>query len=432
MLNYFYLEKEKNLKNSTLLGLTCYNHYAFTYLALKYIEKYTPELKTGDARLIVIDNNSIDETKNRILIDFPWIEKFIVSDRDCIPYQQNQFLELLKENEDYCLLPNDICVGPNWLKLLKEDTYRHDNIIFGSPYMNCDLQYDKKINLDWSNNYFKIYNEIREAKSAEDLEFYLNNLYEGDFEEFCLNFQERNINEPPIDGGLTHIMLFKSKLFKEYKFKFNDLDYPKYFGSWEFDLKVELNNMGFYSIASSRAYVNHWISISNKDSDINLSDKQKEIRKNNLKLFKKWEWIPGLTYFSSFPEPSNISNWRTPYHKWKKRELEISDEEAARIPGIKFMNFEGLNPGANYFNQIQSGSILRKDGKSYKVDRISTIDEETEGICAFNERILILSDGTKLCEKKFLEEKWHIDYYYRREEEEYYGHGHQDCLLENK
>ncbi len=412
--------------NKVLLGLTTYNNYKFSYLALESIYRNTPKIKHGSCRVVVIDNNSNDETYERILKDFPWISKLIVSKNDCIAAQWNEFLDLLEDDEDFLMAPNDIVVGVNWLELLQEDTYRYDNVIVGSPYLNNDLQYDDVINQEWAENYLRLYPEIKEAKSADDLKYWLQRLY-GDFDGFTESFQEANKAEPPIDSCVTHVMLFKNKLFKDYGFRFCE-EYCPVFGSMEFDMICELNNLGYFRIASSRSYVHHWVSASNGVStNMAISDKQRAIEKNNLHLLSKWEWIPGSTTFANFPSPSKIPNWRTPYHKWKKRDTALNETEAHKVPGIKFMSFEGLQPGHDYFDQIQPGSILRYQNNKYKI-----IGKE-DGALKFKAGSHYFKGDDRLDSYIFKEDfnrfKYNIEYYKRDEEEAYFGEGHMDFLL---
>lgn len=395
--------------NNVLIGMATYNHYDFTYLALESLYKNTPRLQDGTARLVIIDNNSSDGTPSRILSDFPWIYSIVHADKDCISYQWNMFLKFLKDDEDFCMVPNDVVFGPNWLELLQEDTYRYDDVICGSPYMPVDLAYDKYINESWANKYKVNYELIRQSRSVEELRGWMLSLYGKDFNQFCLEFQERNKEEPPIDCAVTHVLLFKNKLFKEHNFTFSE-EYCPYYGSHEFDTVARLNNLGYFRIASSRSYVHHWISISNRTSDVPLNEKQKQIDRNNLTLLKKWSPIPGSQTFLKGPRPSALPNFRMPYYKFKLNDPYLSDEEARKVPGIKFMSFEGLTPGINYLGQIQPGSIIRMDGRSYKVDD-SWVN-------------VVRRDSAS-----FFEKKTHIDYYWRKEEEAYFGEGHQDCLL---
>ncbi len=409
--------------NNTLIGLCTYNHYTFTYLCLKSLERNTPALFDGRARLVIIDNNSTDNTIENIQRDFPWAKDIIISFKDCITYQWNKFLDLLQENEDFLMIPNDVVFGPNWLELLQEDTYKYDNVICGSPYLPVDLQYDAIINEDWANHYNQIYQEVRNARSVEDLESHLDILYGGDFNDFCLEFQKRNQNEPPIDSCVTHVMLFKNKLFSQDKFRFSE-EYCPYYGSHEFDTNARLNNLGYFRIASSRSYVHHWISISNQTASGSLSEKQRAIQRNNIRLLQKWKPLPETATYLNQPMPSRISNWRTPYYKFELRSPELSEEDAAKVPGIKFMSFEGITPGHDYFDQIQPGSILRNRFGSYSV---FWRDEKYLGINWSSAEPLPGS----INKESFIKEQYHIDYYWRKEEEEYFGKGHRNTLLKN-
>lgn len=394
-----------------LIGICTFNNYHFTHICLKSLERNTPSLFFGKTRLRIIDNNSTDGTIENILRDFPWIYKdnFIESKRDCIPAQWNQFVDILLLGEHFLMAPNDIVFGPNWLELLYEDTFKNENVICGSPYINNDLYYDNVINQEFADNYNRIYPEIRSVKTSGDLSFFLGMLYDGDFDQFCLDFQERNKNEPPIDNSLTHVLLFKNKLFSEYNYRFNDIDYPDLFGSHEFQMIVDFNNLGLFRISSSRSYCHHFISVSNHLSNIPMSEKQKIIRKNNLKLLGKWKVIPESAYFMEGPRPKNIPNWKTPYYKFEKREPELSEEEAAKQPGTSFMVFCGLKPGENYFNQIQLGSILGLDNKLFEV-----IDRGQDELFIKNKQDQVFS----IWPGEFLEDKWSVVYYFRAEEKE--------------
>ncbi len=399
--------------NSVLIGLTTYNNYKYTYLALKQIEKNTPSLFNGKSRLIIIDNNSIDGTVDNIKRDFPWIKEIIISEKDCISYQWNQFVDLLKENEDFLIIANDLCVGPNWLELLQEDTYRYPEVIVGSPYMPCDLQYDEIINHEFSENFKVLRNDIIKASTSEELELFLNNLYDGDFDQFCIDFAERNKNQPPIDQCITHLMLFKNELFTKYDFRFDEGYCPVY-GSMEYQMIADMNNLGLFRIASSRCYVHHFISASATTStNMPQTEKQKAINKNNLRLLKTLAPIPDSITYLDRPMPSRILNWRSSYYKFKK--VDLSDEEARKVPGSRFMTFAGLAPGENYFSQLKSGSVLIKDSKMFIVE-MWLGGAGGEGVCIScksKEKETIY-----LSEDKFLDEQWSILYYWREEEKE--------------
>lgn len=412
-----------NSVKNTLIGMVTFNQYSFTYLALESLYKNTPGLRNGTAKLIVIDNNSKDSTVENIKRDFPWVKQIIVSDKDCMPYQWNQFVDLLKDDEDFCMVPNDVVFGPNWLELLQEDTYRYDNVICGSPYMPVDLAYDSVINEEWSNRYMEFYGDIRNCDNIANLQNYLDILY-GDFDEFCLDFQRRNNQEPPIDYSLTHILLFKNKLFKEHNFRFCE-EYCPYYGSHEFDMMVELNNLNYFRISSSRSYVHHWISITNRPEKAE-NERRNQINKNNLHLLAKWDLIKGSVSHSDFPMPSTIRNHRSNYYKWQKRTHLLPDEQAKKVPGIKFMCFEGIVPGKDYFSQIQPGSIISREGKSYKVY------SKTGNVLELEENVHRMVQSLSVNEKEFKEEGWSISYYFRQEEEDYHGPGHMNFLLESK
>ncbi len=414
--------------NNVLIGLTSYNKYQFTYLCLKYLEKNTPRLKDGTARLILLDNNSTDYTQDKVLKDFPWIEKLIIPEIDCIPHQLNLFVKELKDNEDFVMCPQDVCVGPNWLEFLQEDVYSNENIIMGSPYMPLDLAWDDVINDLWNSQYLKEYYNIRNMTTPEELEVQLNSLYLGGFDDFCLDFQERNEEGGLLDNALTHLILFKNKLFTKDNYRFPEKEFPRYFGGWEFSLKAEMNNFGYYNISSSQSFAHHWLSISNQESNIPLNEKQKIVRSNNLKLLGMWEAIPESVYFFDSPRPENISNWKTPYYRFKKINLE--EEEASKQPGTSFMCFCGLKPGENYFNQIRPGSVLTDGKRDYFVNSVvEERDITREGSWFYRDTFLVPGltrkklvldsrdgEGLELTENEFLYEGWSVVYYWREEE----------------
>lgn len=343
--------------NNTLIGLVTYNNLAFTKMTIKSLMVNTLSLTTSQSRLVVIDNGSTDGTVEWLQMAYPWV-KVITDTKDCITYQWNQFLELREPGEDFLMIPNDVAFGhPEWLENLAEDTYKNSEVIVGSPYMNCDLAYDEVIDQYWNEKYKRAYPRIRGIKDYRKLTEELQNLYDGNFPGFCADFAKRNAKEPPIDFCLTHVMLFKAKLFDDHNFKFSE-EYCPYYGSHEFDTRARLNNMGYYSISSSRSYVHHWVSISNNLSKGDMNEKEKAIDKNNVHLLQKWEPIVDSVTYLGGSRPSRCPNWQSPYFRFRERKELLSEEEARKVPGIRFLNFQGLVPGQNYFHEIQPGSVI--------------------------------------------------------------------------
>lgn len=411
-----------------LFFFTTFNHVNFTKVCLESFALYT-NFREGD-KVVIFDNRSTDGTQEFIKEKYPEYELVILTpEQDCLPLIWNMAIDRLEENTDLVLLPNDVVVSPGWDGILEEDLYSApEKVQLVSPYMNCDLEYDDKVNEQWSNEYYKFYENLRNDPTYEELNAYLNQLHDGNHEEFCENFIERNKNEPPIDSSLTHVIYFKGDLFKKYKLRFDETLKP--FGGHEFLFHCEMNNLDLFRIGSSRTYVFHWMSITDrevfKDGD---SEKRKLVYRNCMKPIQKYKPIPSSATFLGGPKPKNIPNWRTPYYKFELRNPELTFEEAIKIPGIKYMNYEGLHPGHNYFNQIQVGSIVREKGNSAKV-----VGRD------LNNDLLIslfkndLPPNTPNCfnlsEKWFLKRNFHIDHYWREEEDRYFGLGHMDFLLE--
>ncbi len=405
------------LKNKTLIGISTFNNYQYTKLALESIGRYTDLTKH---RVIVIDNMSTDETRDNLLKDFPFVSKIVDLEYDCIATMWNMFIDMLEPEEMFCMVPNDIIVGESWLEYLIEDLNKfNDKFICISPYMPVDNQYDDVINQGFAERYLTEYRgKLNNKTSYETLHQYIKELY-IDWEQFSLSFSERNKNENCLDCSNTHIVLYRNELFTKYNFRFDER-YCPYWGSLEHDTNCQLNNLGLFRLTSSRTYVHHFISVTHRSFE---SDKQKQIYKNTIKLLQKWEWIPGSTVFANIPAPSNIPNWRTPYHKFKLRETELSFEEAKKVPGTKYMSFQALEPGHSYYEQVQPSSIISVRGKSYKV----VVNNDYRFYCS---DINMPELGSNIVVR--YSDNPNIDYYWRSEEENYHGTGHMDFILEEK
>lgn len=393
------------MNKKTLLGLTTYNHYSFTFLCLKYIEKYT-DLKKS--RLIVVDNGSTDGTQEQIQKDFPWVEKVIQNDENSQPKAFNILIGECKEDEDHVYLPNDIVVGPKWLELLQEDAYKYEKAGITSPYIPFDLCYDDVVNKEFTDRYMReYYPRLRDDPSVEGLENTLQEIYNGSFEDFCTDFQKRNAEEPPLDESLTHVMYYKNWVFEKVGL-YDEAHKP--FGNEDRDYFIRLNNEDIWRTCSSRSYCHHWLSITQRQRFGDWQELQDKSYKSSIRLMQKWEYIPMSEEYREIPMHKNIRNWETPHPKFKLREPMLDFETARKIDGINYMLFKGLRVGENYYKDITVGSVVKSDNGLFEVMSVHTDKSGVREIGVKDSVSDVETVVIPVNEEKYLAEKWALNY----------------------
>lgn len=110
-------------KKVSIIILT-YNNLHFTVECIKSIRTFTNE---GEYEIIVVDNNSTDETRK-------WLKdqkdiKYILNDKnEGFPKGVNIGINATDGTTDILMLNNDTIVTPNWLEGLKRALYSGENI----------------------------------------------------------------------------------------------------------------------------------------------------------------------------------------------------------------------------------------------------------------------------------------------------------------
>lgn len=121
------------IKNhGTSIIILSYNNLNYTKQCLESIRKYT---KNENYEIIVIDNNSNEETKNWLKTQYDIKLQLNTYNRG-FPGGCNDGIKLANPLNDILLLNNDIIVTHNWLKNLKIALYSNKNIGAVTPITN--------------------------------------------------------------------------------------------------------------------------------------------------------------------------------------------------------------------------------------------------------------------------------------------------------
>ena len=133
--------------NKTSIIILTYNNFLYTKQCIESIRKYT---MPNTYEIIIVDNNSTDETKE-------WLKKqedlkVIFNEQNLgFPKGCNQGINIANENYDILLLNNDTIVTSNWLDNLKKCLYSDKTFGAVGPVCNqneneqgCNLIYQNK------------------------------------------------------------------------------------------------------------------------------------------------------------------------------------------------------------------------------------------------------------------------------------------------
>lgn len=111
------------MKKTAIIILT-YNNFAYSKDCIESIRKYTQK---GTYQLIVVDNNSADETREW-LKQQPDIMLKLNDKNEGFPKGCNTGISMADPDSDILLLNNDTVVTPNWLDNLRNCLYSNDQI----------------------------------------------------------------------------------------------------------------------------------------------------------------------------------------------------------------------------------------------------------------------------------------------------------------
>ncbi len=128
------LEVMEDIIPGTSIIILTYNNLEYSKLCIESIRKYT---KRGSCEIIVVDNNSTDNTVK-------WLKqqndiKLILNKENLgFPKGCNQGIEIAEKDNDILLLNNDVVVTQNWIDNLKRCLYSNNKIgAVGSITNSC-------------------------------------------------------------------------------------------------------------------------------------------------------------------------------------------------------------------------------------------------------------------------------------------------------
>lgn len=118
--------------SGTSIIVLSYNNLNYTKQCIESIRKYTAN---ENYEIVVIDNNSSEETKNWLKNQYDIKLQLNTSNRG-FPGGCNDGIKLANPKNDILLLNNDIVVTTNWLTNLRTALYSNENIGAVSPITN--------------------------------------------------------------------------------------------------------------------------------------------------------------------------------------------------------------------------------------------------------------------------------------------------------
>ncbi|MEJ8552663.1 glycosyltransferase [Tepidibacter sp. Z1-5] len=234
----------------TSIIILTYNKLDYTKKCIESIRKYTNK---NDYELIIVDNNSTDETVG-------WLKKQddikLILNKENLGFPKgcNQGIQISK-GDNILLLNNDVVVTPNWLVNLKTALYSSDDIGAVGPVSNSCPYYqtiptDYK-NLDEMIEFAKKYNLSNENKWEERLKLI----------GFCMLIKKEIINK----------VGFLDEIFTPGNYE--DDDYS-----------IRIKRAGYKLILCKDTFIHHYGGTSFK-----VSKGYSELLKDNeIKFKKKW------------------------------------------------------------------------------------------------------------------------------------------------
>lgn len=271
--------------NDVKIYMLSFNHLPFTQQCLEAVWKYTdPKVP-----ILVIDNGSNEETLTwlRKVRDEKKIELLENGRNIGMAPAHNQAIDWCGTS-DFCFLSNDIIVGHGWLDKLREGAYKHESIGGASPYISPEVTYDGFANMQFRNEYKRNFQpQLRHDIPKEKLWDMVNEIHNGDFDEFTKTWAETRGDLPPLFEWMTMVLYIKRSTIDKVG-KFDPQFQPSH---WEdMDYMVRMNLYDLFRITVSDSYVFHWGTITTRgdfhDIDPELHKKRVE---NEERFHKKWK-----------------------------------------------------------------------------------------------------------------------------------------------
>ena len=242
------------------IGLLTLNHLSFTQLCLEYLFKNTDY----PYELVIVDQNSSDGTKEYlqdIERTYGSIQPITVHymDRNVGVAAGLNICALHNLDNDLVFLQNDVVVGPNWLSPLVSLADSSNKIGMVGSFLSPEVNFiDTKCTEETRRKYEQeiMYN-LRNDPTKERLKEYLNYFYDGDFDEFALDFVERNKDTLPYDEIVFMMSYFKKETFKAVGY-FDERYWP--YGGEEWSFMYRVNNVGLFRLLCNQSFAHHWVS----------------------------------------------------------------------------------------------------------------------------------------------------------------------------
>lgn len=237
----------------TSIVILTHNKLNYTKLCIDSIRQYT---KDEDYEIIIVDNNSTDETREWLAANED-LRVILNNENMGFPKGCNQGIEISNKENDILLLNNDVIVTENWLSNLRRCLYSDDKIGAVGPVTNS-ASYGQSIPVNHSS-----IGEIHKFSSA--------------FNKSNKNLWERRIK----------LIGFCFLIKREVVDKVGLLDERFFPGNFEDDdYSMRIVKEGYNLVLCRDTFIHHYGGVSfNRDSKF-----YEIINKNNLEFINKWKF----------------------------------------------------------------------------------------------------------------------------------------------
>lgn len=207
---------------------------------VQYLEKFLPVLieNTDDAQIVVVDNQSTDESVAYVRATFPDVQVILNESNSGFAKGYNDGLAQIKgQYEYYVLINSDIEVTKNWLPPLLQKLSSEENIAGVQPKI---LSYDRKTHFEYagaSGGFIdKNYYPFCRGRLFDTLE------------------EDKGQYDNPVEVFWTSgaCMVVKADIYHE--FAGLDEDFFAHMEEIDFCWRVKRNNYSFYVVPSSKVY----------------------------------------------------------------------------------------------------------------------------------------------------------------------------------
>lgn len=299
--------------NKTSIIILTYNNLDYTKACIESIRKYTEK---NSYEIIVVDNNSTDDTKEWLLKQYDI--KTILNDENLgFPRGCNQGIEKSLSNNDILLLNNDTVVTSNWLNNLKTCLYSNKNIGAVGAVSNHD---ENLQGVDFT------YNDLDEMQKLAKR----NNISNSD------KWEEKNFL-------IGFCLLIKREVIN----KIGSLDCAYSPGYIEDnDLSLKIISLGYKLMLAHDSFIHHYLGTAFRKD---LDEFYKVLYKNRKYFYNKW----GFDTFSF----DDIKDASIKILDNPKKVLDINSSIGTTILKIKYLFpdciIEGVEPNT-YKRKISS------------------------------------------------------------------------------